>query len=134
MACIPGGVNSPVRSFKHVGVEPLFFERAQGAFLHDVDGHSYVDFCLSFGPHILGHSHPSVVSALVEQAKKGTSFGACHPKEVQLVELLLKAYPFLQKGRLVNSGTEAVMTAIRVARGFTRPEQDREVRRLLPRS
>lgn len=116
---IPGGVNSPVRSFKHVGVPPIFFSHAEGAMLTDVEGKRYVDFCLSFGPHILGHSEPSVVAALREQAGRATSFGACHPKEVELAELLLKGYPFLDRVRLVNSGTEAVMTAIRVARGFT---------------
>jgi glutamate-1-semialdehyde 2,1-aminomutase len=116
---IPGGVNSPVRSFKHVGVDPIYFDKAQGAMLYDVDGKSYVDFCLSFGPHILGHSDPAVVHALTEQAAKATSFGACHPLEVRLAELILKGYPFLDRVRLVNSGTEAVMTAIRVARGYT---------------
>ena len=116
---IPGGVNSPVRSFKHVGIDPIYFSSASGAYLKDVDGNSYVDFCLSFGPHILGHSDPAVVAAICEQAQKATSFGACHPKEVELAELILKAYPFLDRVRLVNSGTEAVMTAIRIARGFT---------------
>jgi glutamate-1-semialdehyde 2,1-aminomutase len=116
---IPGGVNSPVRSCKHVGMNPLYFERAEGPFLYDVDGKRYLDFCLSFGPHLLGHSHPQVVSAITEQVKKATSFGACHPLEIDLAEEILKFYPFLQKARLVNSGTEAVMTAVRVARGFT---------------
>ncbi len=117
---IPGGVNSPVRAFKHVGRNPIYFERGQGAFLYDVDGNSYVDFCASFGPLILGHSHPSIVSALVEQASKATTFGACHEKEVLLAELILKGYPYLNQVRLLNSGTEAVMTAIRIARGATR--------------
>lgn len=116
---IPGGVNSPVRSFKHVGMNPLYFERAEGPFLFDVDGKRYVDFCLSFGPHLLGHSHAKVVTAITDQVKKATSFGACHPLEVDLAETILKFYPFLDKARLVNSGTEAVMTAVRVARGFT---------------
>jgi glutamate-1-semialdehyde 2,1-aminomutase len=116
---IPGGVNSPVRSFKHVKRDPIFFERAEGAYLYDIDGKEYVDFCLSFGPHILGHSHPKVVKAIKAQAEKATSFGACHPGEVELARLLLKGYPWLHRARLVNSGTEAVMTAIRVARGFT---------------
>lgn len=116
---IPGGVNSPVRSFKHVGMNPLYFERAEGPFLFDVDGKRYVDFCLSFGPHLLGHSHTKVVTAITDQVKKATSFGACHPLEVDLAETILKFYPFLDKARLVNSGTEAVMTAVRVARGFT---------------
>ena len=116
---IPGGVNSPVRSFKHVGGAPIFFQKGDGAYLTDVEGKRYVDFCLSFGPHLLGHSHPRVVAALKEQAEQATSFGACHPKEVQLADLILKGYPFLQMVRLVNSGTEAVMTAIRLVRGVT---------------
>jgi len=116
---IPGGVNSPVRAFKHVGRDPIYFERGQGPLLYDVDGNSYVDFCASFGPLILGHSHPAIVSALTEQAAKATTFGACHEKEVKLAELILKAYPFLSHVRLLNSGTEAVMTAIRIARGAT---------------
>jgi glutamate-1-semialdehyde 2,1-aminomutase len=117
--CIPGGVNSPVRSFRHVGIPPIYFESAEGPFLRDVDGKKYVDFCLSFGPHILGHSNPAVVAAIREQAGRATSFGACHAREVELAEWVLKAYPFLQRVRLVNSGTEATMTAVRVARGFT---------------
>lgn len=116
---IPGGVNSPVRSCKHVGMNPIYFERAEGPYLFDIEGKKYVDFCLSFGPHLLGHSHPCVVGAITEQVKKATSFGACHPLEVKLAKKVLEFYPFLQKVRLVNSGTEAVMTAVRVARGFT---------------
>lgn len=116
---IPGGVNSPVRSFKHVGGEPVWFSRAKGASLFDVEEKEYIDFCLSFGPHILGHSHPAVVSALEAQVPLATSFGACHPKEVELAELILQGYQFLDRVRLVNSGTEAVMTAVRLARGFT---------------
>jgi glutamate-1-semialdehyde 2,1-aminomutase len=116
---IPGGVNSPVRSFKHVGITPVYFERAEGPYLFDVDGKQYVDFCLSFGPHILGHGNPGVVRAVTEQAKKAMSFGACHPKEVELARWVLKAYPFLERVRLVNSGTEATMTAVRIARGAT---------------
>ncbi len=116
---IPGGVNSPVRSFKHVGGDPIYFESGKGAYLTDVDGKRYVDFCLSFGPHLLGHSPPDVVRAVQEQAAKATSFGACHPLEVELGELILKGFPTMDRVRLVNSGTEAVMTAIRLARGFT---------------
>src|SRR5436305_1976294 len=99
---IPGGVNSPVRSFKHVGMDPIFFERASGPYLYDVEGKEYVDFCLSFGPHILGHSYPKVVDAIRAQAENATSFGACHPKEVELAELILKGYPFMDHVRLVN--------------------------------
>jgi glutamate-1-semialdehyde 2,1-aminomutase len=116
---IPGGVNSPVRAFKHVDMGPLYFDRAHGPFLYDVQDKSYIDFCLSFGPHLLGHSHPKVVAAIQKQAEKATSFGACHPGEVEFMKLLLKGFSFLDSGRLVNSGTEAVMTAIRIARGFT---------------
>lgn len=117
---IPGGVSSPVRSFGHVGGTPVYFSHAKGAYLYDVDGNSYVDYCASFGPHILGHCPERVVSALQNQAAKATSFGACHPGEVELAEWILKAYPFLDKVRLVNSGTEALMTAIRLARGYTK--------------
>lgn len=116
---IPGGVNSPVRSFKHVGRAPVYFEKAAGPYLYGVDGKRYTDFCLAFGPHLLGHSPAPVVSALHEQASRATTFGACHPKEVELAEAILEAYPFLHQARLVNSGTEAVMTALRLARGKT---------------
>ncbi|MCB0403353.1 MAG: glutamate-1-semialdehyde 2,1-aminomutase [Bdellovibrionales bacterium] len=116
----PGGVHSPVRSLKNVDAQPIFFSYGDGAYLHDVDGKSYVDFCLSFGPHILGHCPEVVTRALREQVGKALSFGACHPLEVELSERILQSYPFLQKVRLVNSGTEAVMTAIRTARAFTR--------------
>lgn len=117
---IPGGVNSPVRSFKGVGGNPIYFQSAKGPYLYDVDGNEYIDFCLSFGPHIAGHCHPEVLSAISEQLREATSFGACHPKEVEIAEWILKGYPFLGSVRLVNSGTEAVMTAIRVARGKTK--------------
>ena len=119
MERMPGGVNSPVRSFKHVGGNPVFFQRGEGPYLFDVEGKRYIDFCLSFGPHLLGHSHPRVVAALKEQAELATSFGACHVKEVELAGLILGAFPYLHQVRLVNSGTEAVMTAIRLARGFS---------------
>lgn len=116
---IPGGVSSPVRAFRHVGMEPLYFSKASGPYLYDVEERPFVDFCLSFGPHILGHGPAPVVKAIQAQAELGTSFGACHPKEVELASLILKGYPFLEMVRLVNSGTEAVMTAVRLARGFT---------------
>ncbi len=115
----PGGVHSPVRALRHVGAEPIFFASGSGAFLKDVDGNEYIDFCQSFGPHILGHCPPSVTTAVQEQASLALSFGACHAKEIGLVEHLLKNYPFLEKARLVNSGTESVMTALRVARAYT---------------
>jgi len=116
---IPGGVNSPVRAFRYVGRDPIYFDRGEGPYLFDVDGNRFTDFCASFGPLILGHSHPSVVSALINQVGKATTFGACHAKEVKLAELILKAFPYLDQVRLLNSGTEAVMTAIRIARGAT---------------
>jgi glutamate-1-semialdehyde 2,1-aminomutase len=116
---IPGGVNSPVRSFKHVGIAPVYFERGEGPYLTDVDGNRYTDFCLAFGPHLLGHRPAPVVAALHEQIDRATTFGACHPQEVELADQILKAYPFLQQVRLLSSGTEAVMTAVRLARGFT---------------
>jgi len=116
---IPGGVNSPVRSFKYVGGFPIYFERSDGPYLFDVDGNRYVDFCLSFGPHLLGHGPKVLKEALSAQIEKGISFGANNPLEVEAASWILKAYPYLDKVRLLNSGTEAVMTAIRVARGFT---------------
>lgn len=116
---IPGGVSSPVRSFKHVGIPPIYFDHAEGAHLIDVDGKRYIDFCLAFGPHLLGHGPAVVREAIHAQVDRATTFGACHPGEVVLAELVLKAYPFLDRVRWVNSGTEAVMTAARLARGFT---------------
>ncbi len=116
---IPGGVSSPVRAFRHVDRPPVYFSHAEGPYLFDVEGNRYIDFCLSFGPHLLGHAAPTIAKVVAEQVKRGTSFGACHPKEVELAEQILRSYPFLQKVRLVNTGTEAVMTAVRLARGFT---------------
>lgn len=119
LALMPGGVNSPVRAFKAVGGVPPFISRAKGSRLYDVDGNEYIDYVLSWGPMILGHAHPKVVSALKKATDKGTSFGAPTPLEVELAELVLAAYPSMDKIRMVNSGTEATMSAIRVARGFT---------------
>ena len=116
---IPGGVHSPVRAFNHVGGDPIWFEKGDGPYLIDVEGNRYVDFCMSFGPHILGHCPPAVVESVRNQAEKAMSFGACHPTEVELAEWILKGYSFLDRVRLVNSGTEAVMTAVRLARGYT---------------
>lgn len=116
---IPGGVNSPVRAFKAVGGSPLFIERAKGSRIFDVDGNSYIDYVLSWGPMILGHAHPRVISAIRAAAEKGTSFGAPTPSEVELAGLLIRAFPSMDRVRMVNSGTEATMSAIRVARGFT---------------
>jgi glutamate-1-semialdehyde 2,1-aminomutase len=116
---IPGGVNSPVRAFRAVGGNPLFIDHAKGSKIYDADGNSYIDYVLSWGPLIIGHANPKVVKALCDQAARGTSFGAPTALETELAGLLLKAYPSMKKVRLVNSGTEATMSAIRVARGFT---------------
>jgi glutamate-1-semialdehyde 2,1-aminomutase len=116
---IPGGVNSPVRAFKAVGGSPLFIQSAKGSKIYDVDGNEYIDYVLSWGPMILGHSHPAVVKALQKATEKGTSFGAPTPLEVELAEMVRKAYPSMEIVRMVNSGTEATMSAIRAARGFT---------------
>jgi len=115
----PGGVNSPVRAFRAVGGQPVFLARGSGATVEDVDGRSYIDYVLSWGPLILGHAHPVVVRAVQEAALEGTSFGAPTPREVELGELIRTQMPALELMRFVNSGTEAVMSALRVARAFT---------------
>ncbi len=117
---LPGGVNSPVRAFRAVGGEPLFFERGAGAYLYDVDGNAFLDYVGSWGPLILGHAHPEVVAAVEKALHAGTSFGACTPVEVELAARLREAFPAMEMMRLTNSGTEATMSAIRVARAFTR--------------
>jgi glutamate-1-semialdehyde 2,1-aminomutase len=116
---IPGGVNSPVRAFKSVGGSPIFIQRAKGSKIYDVDGNTYIDYVLSWGPMILGHAHPRVINAIKDAADWGTSFGAPTVKEIELAQRVMKAYPSMDKVRMVNSGTEATMSAIRVARGFT---------------
>jgi len=116
---IPGGVNSPVRAFGQVGGTPVYFDRASGSRFWDVDGNEYIDFCQSWGPLILGHAYPDVVEAVRQSAKDGLSFGACHRKEVELAELILDTFPEFDRIRMVSSGTEAVMTALRIARGVT---------------
>ncbi len=116
---IPGGVNSPVRACKSVGCDPLFLKKAQGAEVIDVDGNTFIDFVGSWGPMILGHAHPAVLEAIRETALDGTSFGAPTPLEVELAELVCDSVPSLEKVRFVNSGTEATMSAIRLARGCT---------------
>ncbi|MBU2539387.1 MAG: glutamate-1-semialdehyde 2,1-aminomutase [Proteobacteria bacterium] len=116
---IPGGVNSPVRACKSVGCEPLFVKRAAGSKIYDVDGNEFLDFVCSWGPMILGHNHPSVVEAIEKTLRDGTSFGAPCPLEIELAELVIKALPSVEKVRFVSSGTEATMSAIRVARGYT---------------
>ncbi len=116
---IPGGVNSPVRAFRGVGGEPIFFKKGAGAYLVDVDDKRYIDYVGSWGPLILGHCHPNVVAAIVQQAKLGMSFGAPTDLEILLAKKIMSLMPPIEKIRMVNSGTEATMTAIRLARGYT---------------
>ncbi len=118
-ARIPGGVNSPVRAFRGVGGEPVFFHEGAGAWLMDVDGNRYVDLVGSWGPLILGHAYPPIVQAVTQAARKGTTFGAPTEGEVEFAELLCTTVPSLEKVRVVSSGTEATLAALRVARGFT---------------
>lgn len=118
-AVIPGGVNSPVRAFNAVGGSPVFFQRAEGAYLFDEDGNRYIDFIGSWGPMILGHAYPPVIEAVRDAATRSTSFGAPTRLEVEMAELICDMVPNVEKIRMVNSGTEACMSAIRVARGFT---------------
>jgi glutamate-1-semialdehyde 2,1-aminomutase len=118
-AVIPGGVNSPVRSFRSVGGTPPFIARGEGARLYDVDGNSYIDYCLSWGPLILGHAHPEVVEALIEATRRGTSFGAPTELELEMARAVIRCMPSLEMVRMVNSGTEATMSAIRLARAYT---------------
>ncbi|USD36955.1 MULTISPECIES: glutamate-1-semialdehyde 2,1-aminomutase [Ferrimonas] len=116
---IPGGVNSPVRAFKGVGGTPVFIERADGAYLYDVDGKQYVDYVGSWGPMILGHNHSAIREAVVKAADNGLSFGAPTASEVEMAELVCDILPHVEQVRMVNSGTEATMSALRLARGFT---------------
>src|ERR1700684_3789667 len=113
---IPGGVSSPVRAFRAVGGTPLFIERGAGQYLYDVDGRRYLDLVNSWGALILGHAHPAVVEAMAQACRKGTTFGAPCPAEVEMAERITASYPGLEQVRFVSSGTEAVMSAIRVAR------------------
>ena len=116
---LPGGVNSPVRAFRSVGGDPVFVERGQGSQIFDVDGNSYVDYVMSYGPLILGHAHPDVVEALEKAVRHGTTFGAPTELEVELAEFVCEAVPSMEMIRMTNSGTEATMSAIRIARGYT---------------
>lgn len=120
---IPGGVNSPVRAFKAVGGTPLFIERAEGAYLYDADGNSYIDYVLSWGPMILGHAHPAIKQAVTHQLEKGLSFGAPTELETRLAQKICTIMPNMDQVRMVNSGTEATMSAIRLARGATGREK-----------
>jgi glutamate-1-semialdehyde 2,1-aminomutase len=120
---MPGGVNSPVRAFRSVGGDPLFMERGEGSRIFDVDGNAFVDYVMSYGPLVLGHAHPEVVEAIERTARKGTTFGAPTELEVALAELVCEAVPSVGVVRMTNSGTEATMSAIRLARGFTGREK-----------
>src|SRR3974377_1424999 len=117
---IPGGVNSPVRAFRSVGGEPPCLLRGEGAYVWDADGNPYIDYVGSWGPLILGHSVPEVIDAIIQAARKGTSFGASTPTEADLAELVTEAFPAVEKVRFVSSGTEATMSAIRLARAYTK--------------
>ena len=116
---MPGGVNSPVRAFKNIHGNPIFFEKAEGAYLFDADGNKYIDYIGSWGPMIMGHSHPEIVNAIKNQAELGTSYGAPTSLESDVASLIIENVPSIEKIRMVNSGTEATMSAIRLARGFT---------------
>jgi glutamate-1-semialdehyde 2,1-aminomutase len=120
---IPGGVNSPARAFGAVGGEPPFIDRGEGPYLYDVDGNRYLDYVGSWGPLILGHAHPEVVAAVEQTLRKGTSFGAPTEAESELAEMVIEAVPSVERIRFVSSGTEATMSAIRVARGFTKRDK-----------
>lgn len=116
---IPGGVNSPVRAFKGVGGTPLFIEKAEGAYIFDAEGRKYIDYVGSWGPMVLGHNHPSIINAVLEAVPNGLSFGAPTAKEIELAELVCQLVPSIEQVRMVSSGTEATMSAIRLARGYT---------------
>jgi glutamate-1-semialdehyde 2,1-aminomutase len=116
---LPGGVDSPVRAFRAVGGQPLFIERGEGPYLYDVDGNRYIDYVLSWGPLILGHAHPEVIAAIQQAAERGTSYGAPSPLEIELGRLVQEMMPNIELLRFVNSGTEATMSALRLARAFT---------------
>lgn len=120
---IPGGVNSPVRAFAGVGGDPIFFERANGAYMFDVDGQRYIDYVGSWGPMILGHNHPAIRDAAIEAAERGLSFGTPTEIEVTMAEKIIEIVPSIEKVRMVNSGTEATMSAIRLARGYTKRDK-----------
>ncbi|HXC98294.1 MAG TPA: glutamate-1-semialdehyde 2,1-aminomutase [Verrucomicrobiae bacterium] len=120
---IPGGVNSPVRAFRAVGGKPFFVDRAKGAHVFDVDGNKYVDYVGTWGPAILGHAHPKIIVAVRDAALNGTSFGIPNPLEVMMAKMICSAMPSVEKVRMCNSGTEATMSAIRLARGFTKRDK-----------
>ena len=126
LSLMPGGVNSPVRSFGSVGTEPVFISSAYGDRISDADGNEYIDYVCSWGPDILGHAHPSIVNAVKKACESGLTFGACHEGEIILAEKIKKHFPSMELLRMVNSGTEAVMSAVRAARGFT--ERDKIIK------
>ncbi len=116
---IPGGVNSPVRAFKGVGGDPIYFKKGEGAYLYDEDDNRYIDYVASWGPMIMGHAHPEVVKAVQDAAAHGLGFGAPTQIETEMAELVCQLVPSIEMVRMVSSGTEATMSAIRLARGFT---------------
>src|SRR5271167_3092390 len=120
---MPGGVNSPVRAFRSVGGAPFFVKSAQGATLITADGRELIDFVCTWGPAIHGHNHPRIKAAIAAALEQGTSFGTPNPYEVEMAELIVKFFPSIQKVRMCNSGTEATMAAVRLARGFTRRDK-----------
>src|SRR5947209_17205383 len=119
LTLFPGGVNSPVRAFRAVGSHPVFIDSAQGPYLYDVDGNSYLDYVQSWGPMILGHAYPSVVGAVTEASRRGFSFGTPTKAESELAKLIISSVPSVEMIRFVNSGTEATMSALRLARAYT---------------
>ena len=130
---IAGGVNSPVRALGAVGLSPVFMKSGAGAMLYDLDGHEYIDYLMSWGALLLGHAHPAVSRAIANAAARGTSFGTPTGAESELAELIASMMPSMERLRFVSSGTEATMSAVRLARGFTGRPKDREVCRLLSR-
>src|SRR3990172_1872684 len=120
---LPGGVNSPVRAFRAVGSNPPFIKKAKGSKIYDIDGNIFIDYVGSWGPMILGHCHPKVAEAVKKAVDKGTSYGAPTPLEVELAELVLEAFPSMEMVRFVNSGTEAAMGVIRLARAYTKRDR-----------
>ncbi|MCX7729491.1 MAG: aminotransferase class III-fold pyridoxal phosphate-dependent enzyme, partial [Bacteroidia bacterium] len=116
----PGGVNSPVRAFKSVGGTPLFIQKGKGSRIWDADGNEYIDYCASWGPLICGHAHPKIIDAAYKAMQNGTTFGAPTELENRLAELIIQNHPYIEKIRFVSSGTEAVMSAIRLARAYTK--------------
>jgi glutamate-1-semialdehyde 2,1-aminomutase len=116
---LPGGVNSPVRAYRAVGGTPVFADKGEGPYIYDIDGHRYIDYLLSWGPLIWGHAHPEIIGAVTEAARKGTSFGMPTEIETEMAEMVVSLMPSMEVVRMVNSGTEATMSALRLARAVT---------------